>query len=135
MIRYFVTGLSFAVLILLFGCGQGTATEVASCSGKVTLNGEPLTHGTVTFFLTGKGEGISAPLDAKGEYTLPAKVSAGEYQVAIVPYVPSPLELEQNSDLKVDLTTIPKKYQNFQTSGLQAQLKSGKNELTFELVP
>src|SRR5580704_11532058 len=58
----------------LAGCGYGRGFEVARVSGKVTLNGKPLSGATVALEPESKakdvGPGASGVTDADGTYSL-----------------------------------------------------------------
>jgi hypothetical protein len=53
-------------ILVLAGCGASNKTASANVSGKVTLNGQPLSGGTLHFHSAG---GVyTAPVDAEGNY-------------------------------------------------------------------
>lgn len=126
------------MLVALFtipqiGCGGGDGKSLAYCKGQVTLNGEPLSYGTVTFFLPSEGIGASAELTETGEFTLPESIQAGEYQVTVSVDTPSPLELETNPELATSRKPLPEKYRDPHQSGLVVILQPGRNTPLIEL--
>ena len=71
-----------AALILIVGCSGG-----GSVSGTVTLNGQPLTRGTVTFHPTGSGPAGIGTIGADGRYEVlvgkDKALPAGDYVVTV----------------------------------------------------
>ena len=67
--------LSLVVALGATGCGSSTG----SVAGKVTLNGQPLKGGNVTF--VGK-ESFAASIQEDGTYNVP-RLLAGEYKVCV----------------------------------------------------
>lgn len=57
------------VAMLVVGCGP-KGPELASVTGKVTLDGTPVTNGLVTFVPVGGGRPATGKTDANGQYTL-----------------------------------------------------------------
>jgi hypothetical protein len=77
----------FLLLTLVLGCGGGAAP--VPVSGKVTLNGDPADHCTVTFYPMGdtQGTGGGGVTDSTGKYEARSKggngLPPGEYKVTI----------------------------------------------------
>lgn len=118
-------------LFLLVGCSN----NAASVSGKVTLDGKPLTKGGVSFYASGAAA-ASGQIDASGNYTLSTGtekgLQPGNYQVTIVANE-TILPIDQFASPVPKLIT-PAKYSNATTSGLTAEVKRGKNTFDFNLV-
>ena len=136
-----LAGMTFA----LVGCtGNPGGPELAPVSGTVKYKGQPLPNAMVVFHPQGEGSfSASGMTDASGAYSLmapphglgakpgkfsitveargPDKPPAG--QTAVVPGGPS---------IQGDLL-IPAKYTKPDTSGLEAEVKSGKNTFDFDL--
>ncbi len=81
-----------AILLALAGCGdkvQGRAGLVP-VTGKVTLDGKPLTTGTVSFIGSGgNNEAFTGQIDGSGNYKLGASPTdpgalPGEYKVIVM---------------------------------------------------
>jgi hypothetical protein len=130
--------LALATLTLLpLACAQ-SGPEMASVSGKVTYNGNPVPKGTITFqAVDSKGRNATGAIQPDGSYTLQTEQPAdgaqlGEYRVAIsarddvvLDYLPpKPIPPKR---------LAPEKYENPQTSGLTASVKSGRNTFPFDL--
>lgn len=142
---------------LLVGCGSGL--NVQKVTGKVTLDGTPISGATVSFNPTdSKGHGAIGKTDDNGVYTLTdtradavvgAGVEAGSYEVAVLWYKSTGPDLSQMSGEGVSaklmedkesrqkatgpIAKLPPAYQNPKTSGLTATVKSGSNTLGFDL--
>lgn len=117
-----------AVLALLFvcmvGCGD-SGPPSGTISGKVTLGGEPITSGNVSFYSEQLGSGAQASISQDGTYTLANALQTGEYQVAVRGVDGNPGEPEPEP------TKVPKKYWMEATSGLTVTLNPGAN--TFDI--
>ena len=112
-----------ALLAVAFfvGCSGGVnRTEMVS--GNVTLNGAPVPAGTVVF-MNDEAYGDAAELKPDGTYSL--HLQPGSYKVSVSP----PSELDPMGDAGAGESessqTIPKKYQDFGTSGLTANVGDG----------
>lgn len=92
--------IGFALLVaccLAIGCGAGGKVANVPVSGKVSVNGTPVTSGQVSFIPAAgtEGGGLSAgPIDNAGTYTISTGGSAGaplgKYKVTVTPsMVPS----------------------------------------------
>src|SRR5262245_39016229 len=60
-----------AILIFATGCGDGLPPRVP-VSGKVTIDGQPVTFGSVRFVPAGGGRQATAQIDKDGSFTLTA---------------------------------------------------------------
>ena len=131
LVRRFASVLGLALCVgWCLGCGAGQA-PTGNLSGKVTLQGEPLTSGTVVLVNSETGIGASSELDASGGYRIDS-VRTGEYQVAIQPPpAPSPEAMAEGA--KAEPSAIPDKYQDPQASGLKATVAKGENTSDFDL--
>ena len=86
--------LAGVLLLTAVGCGGGRGDpEMASVSGKVTLDGKPLDDGTITFTPPNGGVPASGSIKA-GLYTV--KAPAGPNRVTIVAY-------KDDTNAKVDM--------------------------------
>ena len=123
--------------VLLPGCG-GSGPERFPVSGNVTLGGQPVKQGAITFWPI---EGTQSPLTGSditdGEYDIPGDKGpmAGRYQVQFEvhkhtgekwPDIAGRLTI----DAYVDIT--PKKYSG-ETSELYVEIGDGSTEHNFEL--
>jgi hypothetical protein len=123
------------VLSLLVGCsGSGMESQV---SGRITLDGQPIGPGIVSFVPAGgKHNPAIGAADAKGVYTLKTSrtggLSAGHYQVSV--YVHSvPPGAQPGERLMSTPSAIPEKYENVETSGLEFDVAPGSQTIDIKL--
>ncbi len=120
----------------LAGCDSGP--ETGEVFGKVTFKGQPVTEGTLTF-LNEKGEGdAEAEIQSDGSYAVASGVVVGDYVIEIKPLMilvdtdpgkspPAPTEKAAPN--------IPQKYRQQGSTPLKETVKSGKNEINFDMQP
>ncbi|HET6423743.1 MAG TPA: carboxypeptidase-like regulatory domain-containing protein [Planctomycetaceae bacterium] len=145
-----VTGLVLGCCLaaVTSGCSKGGLnTPTGTVSGKVTVNGQPLTEGTITFFGENNGDTGAAVLNSDGTYALKYgtgfSVPAGDYRVSVNAGPPAS---SAPADPKALMATVkvpdggkPKKviadkYRDPKTSTLIAVVKPGSNtDVNFEL--
>lgn len=132
-------------LLFAIGC-KPAGPPVATVRGKITLAGQDLPGGFVTFQSEDGAVSVVDDLNAQGEYEIRTHDSAGlppgKYKVAVKP--PVPARLTDDPPLAGEATTyvppkerlIPAKYADFNTSGLTADviLEAGKS-YDFDLSP
>ena len=123
--------------LALPGCSSGPVK--GEVFGKVTFKGQPVKEGTVTFLNTKEGGGAEAEINSDGTYVVPSGVVVGEYdRVEIKPL----MEMKDTdpgktppSKVEKPAPNIPAKYRQQGTTPLKATVKSGKNEINFEMKP
>ena len=119
-----------AAVVALAGCGGGLKT--GSVRGKVTLDGEPITSGTVGF-VAADGRVETAMIQPDGTYEI-KKAPAGDVVVTVQTYPPSPTMHrpdEAASKTKVARPTyqpIPPHYGDSKQSPLKYAVKAGEQE-------
>ena len=132
-----VLGAALVLLTLPLGCGPG-GPQKGSVSGKVTYKGQPVPKGTITFVATAPdGRNATGELDPEGNYTLQTEAPGdgallGEYNVTIYAHDEPILDYVPTTPVKPKLLA-PAKYENPETSGLKATVKSGSNRFDFDL--
>ncbi len=154
-----VKRLSTAVLMLcLVGCDSGPSVEAVT--GKVTLDGTPVSGARITFSPVSGGTGAPAvgTTDSSGVFSVTDMTSdkhgsgakAGEYNVGVLWYKPSdPSSASATgdsapvSDIKDDKASrtevsgpevlMPTAYGDPETSGLKATVAAGENNFDFVL--
>lgn len=112
----------------LVGCGDGRPTRVA-VSGKVLIDGKPLTTGIVQFVPEGTRP-AAGKIDAEGRFTLTSYdggdgVVLGKHRVMV-----SAKEMVGESKAK---WLAPPKYADFRKSGLVFEITEPTDDLTIEL--
>ena len=116
------------VLLTIGGCGGETGPEKYTVSGQVTLDGEPLKEGSITFHSVEKGGDSSAGPITLGEYSLTSSVGAKKVEVTANRHVP---DKKDALGMPVTEQYIPKQY-NSQTT-LTAEVEKGANTADFDL--
>lgn len=119
---------STALVVLLAavaGCGQ-SGPQIAPVQGRVTLDGRPLAQADITFQPAGAQRASIGRSDSDGRYELAYKrgqpgAIVGEHTVNV----------EVSSELVKNPPPIPARYAA--NSELHRQVKSGENEINFEL--
>ena len=121
-------------LVLLVGCGGGYDAAV---TGRVTLDGEPLTKGMVMFHPVGSGAAPLATIQEDGTFRLKtgaeSSLAAGEYIATIKALSGEPSPTMTTEQIEA-LFLVPKSYGDAETSSLRVQVEPGKNEIELELV-
>lgn len=129
--RGLVVGL-FAVLAI--GCGTGNVDEpTGEVEGVVTLNGQPLPEGGVSFYDETTGNSAGGPIE-NGKFVIADPVKAGNYKVAIHPPEPAqPDDEAAGEQATADAALIPDGYQDESASGFTATVVEGPNSFEFAL--
>lgn len=138
-----VGGVAAAVAFAaVLGCGAGYELDTAPVSGVVTVDGEPLTGGTI-YFTTGRGRGAGAKIQPDGSYELRTYrdgdgAAVGLNKVGVTAYDNMALYYQQAAGESAGggrpRPLIPPKYFDPETSGLEFDVKAGKrNQADFDL--
>ncbi len=130
------------ILFLLTGCSESKNQKTVFSSGVVTIDGQPLKKGTVTFQPITTGENnlkrpATGEIDSSGRFQLSTFQAGdgllpGKYHVVITAFENAPTVEEYAAGAKRK-SLIPEKYSNSTTSGLEAVVTDTNNEFTFEL--
>lgn len=126
-------GLSVVLLALTaVGCGGGDSLNRGAVSGKVTLDGQPIETGSISFWPT---DGTQGPMAmgqiSASQYTLEAKVGpvVGKHSVRIEAFRDTGKKNDGGSPIVEQV--IPPQY-NAQTT-LKVEIKQGANAHDFAL--
>lgn len=120
----------------LLGCGGGGGKEIGptgEVEGTVTLDGEPLTAGSVAFYQVSTGNSGGGELGPDGKFKFTTPTPVGSYLVAFQPPAPPQPDDEQSGMLARVESNIHVGYQTGETSNLTAEVKEGPNAFTFAL--
>lgn len=125
-----LVGACLLSLALLTGCE--TSEPIGEVSGKVTLDGKPVTAGGVIFSNTEKGVHVLVPIKSDGTYQLETAagygVPLGTYQVAVSPPIPEPvMPGAPKPEATSQPIVIPVKYQKPGGTGLETTITNGTN--------
>ena len=118
--------------VLLAGCFGTGAAPFSVVSGKVTLAGTPLTAGSL-LLMTDDGQAATVELGPDGGYTV--HCHPGNFKVAVTPPPPvDPLSVPAGTaPPPSNQSIIPRKYQDFASSGLSIDVKAGDNTYNISL--
>jgi len=127
---------AMSALIFLGGC-----SGESSVTGKATLDGTPLTTGTVTFHPTGSGPLGIGSIGADGRFMIAVGTSKtlppGEYIVTVVSTEIIDSEPKDAKGMplppKAPKRLTPDRYANKDTSDLKKTVVSGSNVIDLEL--
>jgi len=132
-----------ASTVSLTGCGGGKTVQMGTVQGKVTLDGEPVSAGTIFFMGESIADTASAELQSDGSYSMRYgsgfRIPAADYRVCLgasntnaTPPDPGAL-MESPEKYAVKTPSVPAKYLDGKTSGLIAAVNPGQNTLNFDL--
>jgi hypothetical protein len=131
MIRPLLAGCVVALSFAFTGCGS----SLVKVTGKVTIDGQPLTTGNISFAPVESGQVAIGTIDGQGNYTMQSGtvpgVAPGKYKVTIVAVeavAPVPGQPEAAPKL-----LTPAKYNNPDTSELTADVSSTQKTFDFNL--
>lgn len=116
---------SFLILAAV-GCGGSGLTPL---SGKVTLDGQPLTgaSGTVMFVPAGSGAAGTAVIKPDGTYQAMTGgqpgLQPGEYEVAV--FANEPMKTDLGTNYAAPKSLIHEKFRDAKTSGLKVKVDGG----------
>lgn len=118
----------------LSGCG---GPYDATVIGLVTLDGEPISTGTISFIPASGGAQGYAMVELSGSYEVytgrEAGLLPGDYKVTVVAREPSTSPSEDGGPPPPGKPITPRWYASPQTSGLTFNVQPGSNEINLEL--
>lgn len=126
----------FLAALICAGCGGGDSQQpTGQVEGVVTLNGQPLPEGGISFYDEKTGNSAGGTIE-NGKFAMADRVEAGSYKVAVHPPAPPQPEDEASGEqARVDAALIPEGYQDESSSGLTATVVDGPNSFEFILSP
>ncbi|MHC5538731.1 hypothetical protein ACYOEI_10955 [Singulisphaera rosea] len=127
-----------ASLGTISGCGSEAEEfpETFPVTGKVSLRGEPLTKGAISFVPT-NGRPATATIESDGTYHLSTfkpgdGAVPGPYRVTVSATDTDPMQMPRPGD-PPPKNLVPKKYGRTATSDLNATVEKKPNEIPFDL--
>ena len=125
-----------ALCLFVSGCSSG-----GSVSGPVTLDGNPLKVGVVTFHPVAGGAAAIGPIDSSGSYELQIgndkSIPPGDYLVTVDAAEntssEAPVEKGPPRPPPPPKRITPDKYANKNTTDLKVTVKAGSNKIPLEL--
>lgn len=134
--RRWLAAVSIAIAI---GCGEvSNQPTTEPVSGKVSYKGQPVTKGTVTF-QSADNRIATGQIQPDGTYSLGTFAErdgaiAGRHKVMIIANDGDTNLMPGSSPgYKPPKDLVPQKYQKTETSGLEATVAKGKNDIPFDL--
>jgi hypothetical protein len=135
-IRIVVLATCCSLLCGLSGCDQGP--ERVPVAGRVLIDGQPLTKGTIRF-VPETGRAASSQIAQDGSFRVISKSLAGSgmeikglfpdtYRVAVLSS--EPVDQTENSETR---WLAPQRYADFRTSGLEVDIKKPNEKMIVEL--
>lgn len=129
--------LSICFVACLFAAGCGKEKPASTVSGKVTLAGQPLDQGVITFFSNAGSTGTSE-IGAGGTYSLmgPNKeegVAPGGYTAVVMPSMAQIKKGHNDPRIRVKDSAIPIKYTSAASSPLKYDVAVGPNTIDIVL--
>jgi len=125
-------------LVLLFVCvvGCSSGENYQPMTGTVTVDGQPLEKGVITFYPNGPGTTVGGEVIAgKFELAREQGPTPGKYRVEIVAYratAKTEFDVDLNAQVPVEVQILPAKYNV--KSELEAEVSDGgSNEFEFKL--
>ena len=132
-------GLSWGPLVILLAATVGCSSR-ASVTGNVTLDGQPIDGGTISFIPTDNANGSTARGKIEGgHYSIPASegLTPGTKRIKVRwtrkagKKVRAPRPEFQDKIIEQVMEVVPPRYNA--RSELKAEIKTGKNVVNFEL--
>lgn len=127
--------------LMVLGCGgEGKSAKLVPVSGKVTLDGAPLTSGTINFTPEdSKGTAAAGQIGSDGTYKLAAGAkegaAVGKYKVSIGAGMKS-MSTDPSAAPKLsepEKAPVPQKYQNSDASGIVMEVKEGAQPGAYDI--
>ncbi len=119
--------------VICTGCSGGMVRKTGKVSGKIELDGVPLSDVVIVFEDAAQGFGASTAVN-DGVYQFETPLVVGDYKVTIQP-PPAPAPTAAASAADSPSAEIPKQYLNASDTDLEASVQEGANTFDFELKP
>jgi hypothetical protein len=127
-----LSALAISFVLAIGGCSRGPNYENATVMGTVTIDGQPVPKGFVTFMPSAKNQGpVIGGKIVDGKYCC-EKVPLGKSQVIFIAQaveMTTIVEKATGAKHEVPKNILPPQY----APGLEADVKSGTNNLDFPL--
>jgi hypothetical protein len=129
--------ISLAIVAATAGCRNANELDTAPVSGRVVLNGKPLSRGSVTF-VPNRGRVANGDIQPDGTFELSTYRSGdgaivGSHKAAVLILRPD-IDPAVGPERDKPLMLIPPRYATAEESGLKYEVKAGQNnDFTLEL--
>jgi hypothetical protein len=126
-------------IVMILGATAGCGRHASRLSGRISLDGKPLTTGVITLTPVGEGPSAYAAIGVDGRYSIHTGAATGldpgEYVVTVAANASAAAgtvaEAPGNKGLLPLIT--PPHYGDARKSPLRARVEPGSQELDFEL--
>jgi len=134
-----VSILHYCAMMLLMvavatACGRKHETTV---TGKITLNGKPLSKGEAKFYAVQGGACAYGGIQPDGSYEIHApgggEIAPGDYLVTVV--AADLLPVDPRTKLPGRKIITPRRHGDVKTTDLRCTISLGKNQIDFDLIP
>ena len=126
----------FAFLCFAAGCGDSYAPPRAAVSGKITLDGKPLSQGTISFVPLAEGVAASGEI-TNGQFSIPAEKgpSPGNCRIEVLSFQETGEKVAGISDDASGMTAATKQVipKEFNTDSTLEESVDCEGENIFEL--
>jgi len=137
--RRFMNGVALAAMLAAAaGCSGNVSGRagLVPVTGNVTIDGEPLTMGMISFITEDGKEAFTSQIDSLGNYKLLATASdpgalPGQYTVIVI--AEEPAKMGEKGGFTPGKKLVPDKYAKKETSGLTGTVEQGPNTIDFDL--
>jgi hypothetical protein len=125
---------------LLAGCGGPDGPELATVTGRVTVDTSPVAGAVITFLPDGSGSPSYGRTDADGRYELmftftKSGAMVGKHSVEIETRKIPPAEADEMRAGGLEVPVFQEIPKSYRTPGaLTAEVRPGHNEIDFNLV-
>ena len=127
---------SICMLMLVATVGCSSSSQEAQVTGRVTLDGSRIGVGTIVFAPVEGGKPATGSIEADGSYVVNTSrepgLATGTYKVA-VSIREMPKDVKRSDQPPPGRLLIPGRYEQADASGLQFEIRPGKNSIDIEL--
>lgn len=131
--------LSLLILIIfsISGCSNSVEEASSKATGTITLDGQPVTVGTINFYPTGDGNSAFATINEDGTFTVNTSAGTvglepGDYN-AVIAYEVSPTEDAEGNEVE-GKNPIPERYRDEENPAIAVNVpEGGTDSLSIEL--
>jgi hypothetical protein len=115
------------IAVACVGCGKPShQQEIATATGKVTLDGQPLASGYVVF-VAANGRQSTGAIQPDGTFVMATYEEGDGARVGTHPVIVRPVPADEHKYGGPKPIPVPERYMNANTSGFTAEVKPGED--------
>ena len=126
----------FCAITLTAVAGCSSSSQEAQVSGRISLDGSRIGVGTIVFAPIDGGKPATGSIESDGSYMMNTSrergLAPGTYKVA-VSIREMPENVKRSDQPPPGKLLIPERYEHADASGLQFEIRPGKNKIDIEL--